>query len=151
MFSLLGQKFFVRFLGKLKKPKYPFEINAGFSKFPCKISIQWKLRAKVNITISTVHAPLSPPAFIFQPAFWWQNCLFKCIYLSTMSLSLALLRIPSSFFSIETISGQKPMTNKLVPEEFSMSSKQCQKNIQRIPKRFHKKSPKIPKQFLRFW
>ena len=25
--SLLGQKFFVRFLGELKKPKSPFEIN----------------------------------------------------------------------------------------------------------------------------
>ena len=25
--SLLGQKFFVRFLGDLKKPKSPFEIN----------------------------------------------------------------------------------------------------------------------------
>ena len=71
--SLLGQKFFVRFLGELKKPRSPFEIN-------------WPLGRQVGLKVFFgVHwsgsSKSSPASYILGVVFGqnggsWQACAF---------------------------------------------------------------------------
>ena len=99
--SLLGQTFFVRFLGELKTPKSPFEIN-----WPLVGSVPsfWNPSSLVS-RIETLHSILSSrPLPIFK---WRRNYFLQ--FLPSLSLWLIILPELSLAWSSDIIFSKWPM------------------------------------------